>query len=405
MDQDTHVANGAPDATPADQPDRASRRHLVEAGVIVLFWGFVALLTLVQHAFDPRFGEEGGLRQGEALQTLLEYGLWAAVTPFIFWMSARSTLERGNWRRRLPVYLVVGIVVAVLVDLIDHLLWNALVPGGPTRPISLLYIVDGFHFLGELSLYFVLLIAGFARAYYLRFQEKQREAIRLRMEAAQLQAHLAEAHLQALRMQINPHFLFNALHSISDSFEDDARTARRMLARLSEILRYTLDSIDAQEVTLGQELCFLDGYLDIQRFRFENRLRVSQEIAPNVRDALVPNLILQPLVENAIKHGLSQLKEPGRIELRAWREGEDLHLVVRDNGPGLGASAGTDSERTSSGIGLQNTRERLQALYGPNHRCVLEPAPGGGLTVHLSLPFHTEADHKVVAVDEADVGR
>lgn len=400
MDHGSDPPNGPANTTPADQPDRASRRRWLEAAGIIVFWGCVALLTLMQHAFDPRFGEQGRLLQGEVVQTFLEYSLWAALTPFIFWLSQRSTLERGGWRRMVPLYLFVGVALAVAVDLIDHMLWNALVPAGPRRPVSVAFIVDGFHFLGELSLYAVLLLAGFARAYFLRFQEKQREAIQLRMEAAHLQAHLAEARLQALRMQINPHFLFNALHSISDSFEDDARTARRMLARLSEILRYALKSIDAQEVTLGQELRFLDGYLDIQRFRFENKLCVSQEIAPDVREALVPNLILQPLVENAIKHGLSQLEEPGRIELRAWREGETLHLMVCDNGPGLASSDGGATKGAPGGVGLQNTRERLKALYGWNQRCVLEPAPGGGLMVHLSLPFHTDADHKVVAVDE-----
>jgi signal transduction histidine kinase len=405
MDHDSHLANRPPDATSADEPDRTWRRRWLEGAGIVVFWGAVALLTLMQHAFDPRFGDQGRLHQGEVVQTFLEYGLWAVLTPFIFWMIRRSTLERGGWRLMAPLYLLVGVAVAVFVDLLDHMLWNALVPAGPVRPVSLGYILSGFHFLGEFSLFAVLLVAGFARAYFFRFQEKQREAVRFQMESAQLQAHLAEARLQALRMQINPHFLFNALHSIADSFEDDARTARRMLARLSEILRYALESIDAQEVTLGQELRFLDGYLDIQRFRFEDKLCVFQDIQPDVREALVPNLVLQPLVENAIKHGLSQLDEPGRIELRAWREGEMLHLTVCDNGPGLAASDGVASKTAPGGVGLQNTRERLNALYGSNHRFVLAPAPKGGLMVHLSLPFHTDGDYKMVAVDEGEAER
>ena len=393
MDYATSLAHELPPVEQAGSPSRFLRWRWIEGAVLVFFWTLIALLTLAQHAFDPRSGDQGGLHQGEVLQTFLQYAVWAALTPCIFWMSARFTLERRGWLRLVPLYIVVGIAVAVLADLIDHLLWNALVSGVPPRPVSVLYILSGFHFLGEFSLYFVLLIAGFTRFFFLRSQENQKEA-------ARLQAHLAEARLQTLRMQINPHFLFNTLHVISDNFEEDPRTARRMIARLSEILRYTFEETGAREVPLGQELRFLDGYLDIQRFRFEDRLSVTKEIAPDVREALVPNMILQPLVENAIKHGVSQLEGPGCIALRAWREGETLHLVVRDNGPGLTPPGGDGARQVSGGVGLHNTRERLKGLYGPNQHFALEPAPGGGLIAHLSLPFHTGADYKVVAVEE-----
>ncbi len=397
MHHDTYLADGPADTSQADQRGRA---WWLEGVVIVVFWSAVALLSMFREAFDPRFGEQLSPSRGEVLYTFAEYGLWAALTPFIFWMTHRFALPNRAWHRVVPIYLIVGAIVVLVVDLIQHVFWNSLVPAAPPRPVSLGGVLGNPYLVGEFSLYTFLLIAGLARAYFLRFQEEQQEAIRLRMEAAQLQAHLAEARLQALQMQINPHFLFNALHSISDAFEGDAPTARRMLARLSEVLRHALEGMDAQEVTLGQELRFLDGYVEIQRFRFEDRLNVSQDIAADVREALVPNLILQPLVENAIKHGLSQLERPGKIELRAWREGEILHVVVRDNGPGLATSGGGVAAGASSGVGLQNTRERLEALYGLHQRCDLEPAPGGGLIVHLSLPFHTDADYKVVAVDE-----
>ncbi len=393
MNYGIYPANRPTQTRSAPQHHRPMHRRWIDGAVIVFFWSLIALIILAQDAFDPRSGNQG-LREGEVLQTFLEYAVWAAITPFIFWMTARFTLERYGWLRTVPLYIVVGIIVAVVADFMDHLFWNTLVSGVPPRSLSLLDFLSGFHVLSEFTLYVILLLAGFVRFYFLRYQENQKEA-------ALLQAHLAEARLQTLRMQINPHFLFNTLHVISDNFEENPRNARRMIARLSEMLRYTFEETGAREVTLGQELQFLDGYLDIQRFRFEDKLSVTQEIAPDVRDALVPNLILQPLVENAIKHGVSQLEGPGRIELRAWREDDTLHLMVCDNGPGLAPPPGGDGAyKTSNGVGLQNTRERLKALYGTNQHFALAPAPGGGVIAHLSLPFHTAADYRVVAVNE-----
>lgn len=399
MTENTAAADMSMPTETARQYRRTSRWRWIEGAVIVLFWGLIALFSILQDVFDPRPGR-GDLLQGEALHTVLEYAVWAVLTPFIFWMSYRFTLDRPRWPRTVLLFLLVGLVIAIWVDFMDHLIWNTLVPEGSDRPLSIAFILNRFHFVAEFSLYFVLLITGLARAYFFRFQEHQKEAAQLRMDAAQLQAHLAEARLQTLRMQINPHFLFNTLHIISDNFEEDPRIARRMIARLSEILRYTFEETSAREVPLRQELRFLDGYLDIQRFRFEDKLRVTKDIAPDVLEALIPNLILQPLVENAIKHGVGQLEGPGHIALRAWREGETLHLMVCDNGPGLSSPGGDGAGMPHSGVGLRNTQERLQGLYGSSQRFVLEPAPEGGLIAHLTLPFHTEADYRVVAVDE-----
>jgi LytS/YehU family sensor histidine kinase len=154
---------------------------------------------------------------------------------------------------------------------------------------------------------------------------------------------------------------------------------------LSHLLRYTLAGSNAQEVPLSQELTFLGGYLEIQQIRFQGKLEVNQEIAPDVMDALVPNLILQPLVENAIKHGVSPSDGRGRIEVRAWRTGEALHLRVRDSGPGLQGVSGDGMPETGTGVGLRNTRERLESLYGSAQRFVLKDADGGGLQADITL--------------------
>jgi len=269
---------------------------------------------------------------------------------------------------------------------------------GEERTFSLANSLLTFRFIDELIIYLTVLAAGFARDYFMRFQERQAEMMHLRTQAVQLQAQLAEARLQTLRMQVNPHFLFNTLHAVSSLVERDPRGVRRMIARLSELLRYTMERAGEQEVSLHEELLFLEGYLEIQQIRFQDRLEVEEDIAPDVLDALVPSLILQPLVENAIKHGVSRIEEMGRIEIKAWREDETLCLSVRDNGPGLVETSG-DGERTSEGVGLRNTRERLQSLYGTAQQLVLKSAPSGGAHAQIRLPFHTRADLHAVLSD------
>ncbi|MGI9175353.1 MAG: sensor histidine kinase [Rhodothermales bacterium] len=382
----------------------------IEGAIIVAFWSTLAGLDVAQSAFDPRGGGQGGMHPGESLYTFLEYALWIVATPVIFWLARRFSFERRGWPGHLLLHVGAAVAVSAAVDLAHHVLWNALMTGRP-RPVSLAAVLGGFHFLPELLLYLIVLAAGFARDYFLRYRGRVDEAARLQAEAAEqrartvgLQAQLAESRLRALRAQLNPHFLFNTLNFISSDLERDPRGVRRMIARLSELLRYTLDKTDVREVPLRQELGFIDGYLEIQRIRFEDRLAVHHNVDPAVLDALVPNLILQPLVENAVKHGIAHRESGGGIELRAWRVGEHLHLSVRDDGPGLPPTNGDgdgDGEATASqGIGLRNTRERLEALYGTAQRFVLEPAEGGGLTAHLVLPYHTGTDLYTTALPE-----
>lgn len=374
------------------------KRRWIEGVVIVAFWGILAGLEIAQGAFDPRGGGRAGLRPGEPLYIFLEYALWVIATPFIFWLARRFSFERGGWLQPLLLHVGAAVATATVIDLIHHVFWNALVMGAPRSP-TLAAVLGGFHFLPELLLYLIVLATGFARDYFLRYRERVDEAARLRAEAAEqrahavgLQAQLAESRLQALRAQINPHFLFNTLNFISSYLERDPRSVRRMIARLSELLRYTLDKTREREVTLGQELSFIDGYLEIQRIRFGDRLTVHRDIDSEVLDALVPTLILQPLVENAIKHGIAHREEGGRVELCAWREGDRLHLSVRDDGAGLSSSHGNGAAGVTPGVGLRNTRERLDALYGSEQRFTLASAEEGGAVAHLVVPYHTRAD-------------
>ena len=389
------------DASSADGARRryplVRKQYWIEGSVVLVFWSVIAGLEVAQIAYDPRGGGPGGMRPGEPLYIFAEHALWMVVTPLIFWLPRHFSFERQVWTRALLVHVGAAIVTPAGVDLIHHVFWNALAVGEP-RPVSLAAVFSGFHVLPEFLLYLIVLAAGFARDYFLRYRERLEEAARLRAEAAEqraqaikLQAQLAESRLRALRAQLSPHFFFNTLNFISSYLERDPRGVRRMIARLSELLRYTLDKTEEREVPLRQELGFIEDYLEIQRIRFADRLEVDYAVDAAVRDALVPNLILQPLVENAVKHGIARREEGGRIDVQAWREAEHLHLRVRDNGPGL-PPADEDGAATSAGIGLRITRERLEGLYGTAQRLDVGPAEGGGVAAHVVLPYHTGAD-------------
>jgi LytS/YehU family sensor histidine kinase len=246
----------------------------------------------------------------------------------------------------------------------------------------LLQQVQQFWFLDELMVHVVVLMAGFARVYYLQKREREAEAERLEARAESLEAQLTEARLDALRMQLNPHFLFNTLHAVSTLVDRDPDGVRRMIARLSELLRHVLDEDAPQEVPLSQELDFLDDYLDIQSIRFQGDLDTTIDVPSPLHDARVPNLILQPVVENAIRHGASQVRGTGRIVVRGRRDYDRLVLTVQDNGPGV------DPEQTD-GLGLRNVRARLQELYGDDYTVRFDTPSDGGTRVTLELPYHT----------------
>jgi len=212
-------------------------------------------------------------------------------------------------------------------------------------------------------------------------QERERRA-------AELEARLTSAKLQALRMQINPHFLFNTLNSIATLVYVNPRAADEMLGDLSELLRRSLDSMEEQEVPLAQELEFIGAYLSIEQKRFGARLQLERSVPDELMKALVPALILQPLVENAIRHGIEQQRGPGLILIQAKQENKHLHLTVRDNGRGLPGADLNSSERR--GIGLANTQARLQGLYGQDQRFSFVRAEPQGCRVDIHLPFHLE---------------
>jgi two-component system, LytTR family, sensor kinase len=372
---------------------------------IFAFWTFLALLTAANGLLDPRARGLQPLVAGAPVTlAFVESYLWAALTPFLFWLTSRFSIERDNRALRVFFFVVGGVVVAMLVEaFLAYLRFEVFFVARRRRavPFSPFLGMTRLFWLDDLMVYFAIVAAGFARDYFRRYQARREEAARLQAHAAELHAQLAEARLAALRTQLDPHFLFNTLHAISTLVERDPRGVRRMIARLSELLRSSLEGGREQEVPLEKELAFLNGYLEIMQIRFQGRLEVTTQVERNVMDALVPTLILQPLVENAVKHGVSKVTGVGRIEIRAWRDADDrLVLSVRDNGPGL--VGGADAPRMER-VGLANTRARLEQLYGPDHDLTLRPAPDGvGLVAEVTLPFHTRTDLRTTTVPADD---
>ena len=353
-----------------------------ELFLIFLFWTSLATLSAVSRLLDPRGGSFRPISPaGPVALIYIESWIWAAFTPLIFWLSNRFSLENTRWLTRAPLLIIIGLGVSVavfaLLGFVRVEIFEVPVRRGAIGAFAPLRDIGRFRFVNQLLIYLAILAAGYAREYFRRDQERQREA-------AMLQAQLADARLDALRMQINPHFLFNTLHTISALVERDPAGVRRMIARLSELLRYTIDSQGTDEVTLREELSFLRRYIDIMEVRFQGRLRVETNVADELLVALVPNLILQPIVENALEHGVSKVEGEGRIEISASRGGDDLVLTVRDNGTGI--------EDARAGIGVTNTRQRLAQLYGDGASFRLSNADGGGTLASISIPFHTAND-------------
>jgi two-component system, LytTR family, sensor kinase len=309
----------------------------------------------------------------------------ALLAPACLWLAARFRLERERWVPTLAIHLGINLVFHVCLVLISlplsQLIWG--------EPIFTLRFLQSLHqrLIGRLPvdviIYWMIIGSGYAFEYYRRFREQQLQAARLEIRTTQLETQLVQAQLQALKMQLHPHFLFNTLHAISALMDDDVKGARRMMARLSELLRLTLESAGQQEVALRQELDALERYLEIEQIRFQDRLTVQVAVAPETLDASVPNLVLQPIVENAIRHGIAPRSSAGRVEIRAERRDGMIELQVIDDGPGLQKGDGELKE----GIGLANTRARLRQLYGDKHRIEIKDADEGGLMVKLSIPF------------------
>jgi two-component system LytT family sensor kinase len=367
-------------------------------------WTFVALASTVtiyqlyrSTGAAPRFINIIGLQFSQVLT-------YAPLSPFVFALAISLPVQRENWVSRSLLYLAGGVAFTVahitLRGITPYAFWDTKAHAWVSaiwdtqahvfnvqwhvfENLFLTNIVDDIT-----GTYVPIILIAHAVSYYRRLRERE-------FRAAQLEGQLAKAHLQALKSQLQPHFLFNTLHSISALMHTDVQAADKMMSRLSDLLRLSLANTGLQVTTLKRELEFLNGYLAIERIRFGDRLRVVMKVSPDTLDAHVPHLILQPLVENAIRHGASKRSAEGEVLIAVSHDWRHLYLRVQDNGPGL------SEQPPKRGLGLEATQERLQTLYGDNQSIEVRSAPVGGVEVFIRIPFSVPAVHNHEPVFES----
>jgi two-component system LytT family sensor kinase len=353
--------------------------------VILAAWTAWGLLWAAEVSVSSRMGGRS-IPFGTALMLQIPLAfLWALLTPGIIWLGRRMPpFGTPRWRRGVAVNLLSSMLV-VFGTGVFFIANNRRIQGTPAEaPPLLLASVRSFvyWFSSDGLLYWAILAIDFGVRDYRESRERE-------LRASQLEGQLSEARLQALKMQLHPHFLFNALHTIGQLIRtgQDAR-AIRVVAGLGDLLRRLLDSAATQEVPLKQELEFLRSYVDIEQARFTDRLNLVVTADPDTLDAQVPHLILQPLVENAIRHGIAPRVTAGRLLIGARRINGTLHLIVRDDGTGIPTQPG---ERESQGLGLANTSARLLQLYGPEASFEVVNVADGGVEAHIVVPYRLAA--------------
>lgn len=362
-------------------------------------WIFISIAaTVTIYQMYRMTGEHRQFREIAAME-FCQILSFLPLTPFAFGLALRYPIQRGNWLKPTLIH-----VSAALVFTLGHVVVRGFTPYGYWDPkhqgwtytfwdsyahswrfsLSLLNRI----FLGNVvddvtSAYLPISLIGHAILYYRRLQEKE-------LRATQLEGQLAKTRLQMLKNQMQPHFLFNTLHSISALMLTNVAAADRMMTSLSDLLRMSLEDNGNQLTTLSREVEFLEVYVDIEKARFEDKLRVFFDIEPESLDAQIPHLLLQPLVENAIRHGVSRCSRAGKIEIIAKHERDHLEVWIRDNGSGFEEPP---EELFRQGLGLSVARERLETLYADKQRCEIRNVAAGGVEVYLRMPFIVPATH------------
>jgi sensor histidine kinase YesM len=302
--------------------------------------------------------------------------IWAIATPLMIWLARRFPIDREYWKRNLPLHVCFGFLVIVLIEILYRVTaWMVPQHQWPYYKLPFWHVV-GMVGAADLVTYGVTVAIAHAVIYFDKYRDRERK--------------LAQSQLTLLRMQLNPHFLFNTLNAISRLGYRDPAKADEVIERLSDLLRSSLRTDQAQEITLNEELRFVRQYLEIQRILLGDRLKIQYDVVPSTLTAKVPNMMLQPLVENAIKFAIAPRSEGGLLEIRSERAGDSLKISISDDGPGLE----NNSVIEESGVGLANTRARLEQLYGSQQSLELTGKPSQGLQVMLTIPYR-EAEIEV----------
>jgi two-component system LytT family sensor kinase len=340
--------------------------------VAILLWSTLGVLFAL-----PGLSSGNGRRV--LLASLAQWWSWGLVTPLIFWIDAQLPFKENQLLRRVLAHFPVSVVVTIIYSCIVMSMgilfglqsWSTL-----TRARFPATLVQGL--LWSWLVYWVIVGVQQTFRYYQHYLASE-------LRVARIERSSSEARLNALRMQLDPHFLFNALNTISAQVECDPRLARTMIEHLGDLLRLSLDARDRQEIPLVEELAFLDHYVAIQKIRFADNLRIEIRVDPEVKYALVPGLIVQPLVENAIRHGISRRGSGGTVTVTAERGANQVEIRVADDGVGLPSGWTLEA---SLGTGLSVTRERILGLHPDgNSRFFIRPRNGGGTEVEISLPL------------------
>ena len=350
-------------------------RRLPLWALVSAAWFGPAILAAFEAYVQGRLGS----REPATWRSIIwESGDWlicALLTPAVFWMARRYPVTRGTLTRTIPLHFGAAILLCVAWAGAGILLSWAMFRSTPYGGGAVSWFFTTLPF--GVAVYFAVLGVAHAAAFFLEARERE-------TQAARLSAQLAEARLGALRMQLQPHFLFNSLNAIAVTVRDrDTATAIRLIEQLGDVLRRVMRADRPPEITLAEELEFVRQYLAIEQVRYSDRLRPTFDIAPGLERAAVPEFVLQPLVENALRHGLARRVTATLLRIEAQREGDELVLRVTDDGPGPDEAPA----EVTTGVGLMNLRERLASLYGARARLELVGTPGGGAIATVRLPY------------------
>jgi signal transduction histidine kinase len=339
----------------------------------ILFWSALGVLFALPGISSPHWDRQ-------LLWSLTFWWAWGLIAPLIGWIDMRLPFQGRQLRLRVLAHVPVGILLILLYTYLLNAIqaavglagWSSLgIKGFLASVLNQAILVRGL-------VYCAIFAARQTFQYYERYLESD-------LQLERMERSFTEARLNALRMQVDPHFLFNALNTISSQVERDPRLARTMIEHLGDLLRSTLEARDRHEIPLAEELAFLEHYVAIQKIRFADNLRIDMQVATEVKYALVPSLIVQPLVENAIRHGVSRRASGGTVVVSAERDANQIRIRITDDGVGLPPGWSLES---SSGTGLSLTQERIGGLQADGHsRFSVRPRTGGGTEVEISLPL------------------
>jgi two-component system LytT family sensor kinase len=383
--------SGLADVAPATAIPLIPGRQRIGWGLVLGGWTLVGVGYFASLVFPTTTPQDTASTEWSRL---LVYAvgtgwIWAALTPPVLWLTRRADFAGGQRGRSVGLYALTGTLFFLVSGVCEWLL--GLATGVATRDqfwsVLLLECVET-----RLLAFLAIVTLGWSARYFALYRSRH-------LHASDLETRLAKTHLQVLKMQLQPHFLFNTLNTIAELVHTDPVAADQMITRLGRLLRLSLDHASHQVVPLRQEADFLRVYLAIEQVRFQDRLQVVWDLAPDTLDGAVPTLLWQPVLENAIRHGVTPLGGRGQVVISSRREAEDLILEIRDNGQGL-PPGGSPRE----GVGLRNVRQRVDQLYGSRGRFTLAPAPGGGTVATLRIPYlHCDVPHTPVPLPRGDV--